>query len=106
MIARAQQRVGGRYSLRIPPGETAGAWLIRADLADLFIGYAHYARQMLAADDLRTLVIPSPWNIQADYQLTMVEKSHEAQQLCRFILGSIGQHYLQQAGFLSVSDGS
>ncbi|PLL97183.1 molybdate ABC transporter substrate-binding protein, partial [Klebsiella pneumoniae] len=42
MAGRAQQLVGGRDSLSVPPGEIAGAWPIRQNLADLFIGYAHY----------------------------------------------------------------
>ncbi|ENY57117.1 molybdate ABC transporter periplasmic molybdate-binding protein, partial [Klebsiella pneumoniae subsp. pneumoniae KpMDU1] len=29
MAGRAQQLVGGRDSLSVPPGEIAGAWLIR-----------------------------------------------------------------------------
>ena len=100
MMARAQQLVGGRQSLSVPPGETAGAWLIREGLTDLFIGYAHYASQMTMADDLRTVTIPAPWNIQADYQLTTLDESAGAQRLCRFILGAEGQQYLQAAGFL------
>ncbi|HAT1618184.1 TPA: solute-binding protein, partial [Raoultella ornithinolytica] len=89
-----------RQSLSVPPGETAGAWLIREGLTDLFIGYAHYASQMTMADDLRTVAIPAPWNIQADYQLTTLDESAGAQRLCRFILGAEGQQYLQAAGFL------
>jgi molybdate transport system substrate-binding protein len=89
----------GRQSLSVPPGETAGAWLIREGLTDLFIGYAHYASQMAMADDLRTVTIPAPWNIQADYQLTTLDESAGAQRLCRFILGAEGQQYLQAAGF-------
>lgn len=65
----AQQLVGGRDSLSVPPGEIAGAWLIRQNLADLFIGYAHYGPALAACDDLRTLTIPAPWNIRCDYQL-------------------------------------
>lgn len=102
MMARAQQLVGGRQPHTIPPGETAGGWLIRQDLTDLFIGYAHYASQ-ITSDFLSTLTIPSPWNIQADYQMTITEESSEAQQLCHFILSLPGQHYLQQAGFLPVN---
>jgi molybdate transport system substrate-binding protein len=48
-----------------PAGRDGGAWLIREGLTDLFIGYAHYASQMAMADDLRTVTIPAPWNIQA-----------------------------------------
>ncbi|OKL75084.1 molybdate ABC transporter, periplasmic molybdate-binding protein, partial [Klebsiella pneumoniae MGH 31] len=69
MAGRAQQLVGGRDSLSVPPGEIAGAWLIRQNLADLFIGYAHYGPALAACDDLRTLTIPAPWNIRCDYQL-------------------------------------
>lgn len=100
LMARAQQLVGGRASLSVPPGETAGAWLIGEDLADLFIGYAHYALQMAARDDLRTVAIPAPWNVQAEYLLTMTQPGAGAQQLCRFILGADGQQYLRSAGFL------
>ncbi|HHG8772987.1 TPA: substrate-binding domain-containing protein [Raoultella planticola] len=103
LMARAHQLVGGRRSLSVPSGETAGAWLIREGLADLFIGYAHYASQMRAGDDLRTVAIPSPWNIQADYQLTVTEESAGARQLCRFILGAEGQRFLLAAGFLPAS---
>ncbi|BBV76086.1 molybdate ABC transporter substrate-binding protein [Raoultella planticola] len=103
MMARAQPLVGGRQSLSVPPGETAGAWLIREGLTDLFIGYAHYASQMALADDLRTVTIPAPWNIQADYLLTTLDESAGAQRLCRFILGAEGQHALQAAGFLPAS---
>jgi molybdate transport system substrate-binding protein len=43
IMARARPLVGGRDSLPVPAGEIAGAWLIRENLTDLFIGYAHYA---------------------------------------------------------------
>lgn len=62
-MARAQQLVGGRASLTVPSGATAGAWLIGEDFADLFIGYAHYAVQMTESAQFRTLLIPEPWNI-------------------------------------------
>lgn len=104
IMVRAQQLVGGRDSLTIPAGETAGAWLIRENLTDLFIGYAHYATQMAACDDLRTLVIPPLWNIRCDYQLAQIEQSPGAQQLCRFILGVEGQRFLKNAGFLAIND--
>nr|MDQ6120654.1 substrate-binding domain-containing protein [Klebsiella pneumoniae subsp. pneumoniae] len=54
MAGRAQQLVGGRDSLSVPPGEIAGAWLIRQNLADLFIGYAHYGPALATCDVLRT----------------------------------------------------
>ncbi|VDR26746.1 molybdate ABC transporter periplasmic molybdate-binding protein [Raoultella terrigena] len=106
MMARARQLVGGRDSLKVPPGSTAAAWLIGEGLADLFIGYAHYASQMPAGDALRCVVIPPPWNVRADYYLTPIDESGDAQRLCRFILGDEGQGFLRAAGFLPLSGGS
>jgi molybdate transport system substrate-binding protein len=54
MAGRAQPLVGGRDSLSVPPGEIAGAWLIRQNLADLFIGYAHYGPALAPA----TICVP------------------------------------------------
>lgn len=102
-MTRARPLVGGRDSLPVPAGEIAGAWLIRQNLTDLFIGYAHYAAQMAACSDLRTLVIPPAWNVRCDYQLTQIEQSAGAQRLCRFILGGEGQRFLKNAGFLAIN---
>lgn len=104
IAGRAQPRVGGRDSLSVPPGEIAGAWLIRQNLADLFIGYAHYGPALAACDDLRTLTIPAPWNIRCDYQLARLRADPAALALYRFILGDVGQGYLRQAGFMPFSD--
>ncbi|HFU2422777.1 TPA: substrate-binding domain-containing protein, partial [Klebsiella variicola] len=93
-----------RDSLSVPPGEIAGAWLIRQNLADLFIGYAHYGPALAACDDLRTLTIPAPWNIRCDYQLARLRADPAALALYRFILGDVGQRYLRQAGFMPFSD--
>lgn len=90
MAGRAQQLVGGRDSLSVPPGEIAGAWLIRQNLADLFIGYAHYGPALATCDDLRTLTIPAPWNIRCDYQLARLRADPAALALYRFILGDVG----------------
>ncbi|SPX56057.1 Molybdenum-binding periplasmic protein [Klebsiella pneumoniae] len=98
----AQQLVGGRDSLSVPPGEIAGAWLIRQNLADLFIGYAHYGPALATCDDLRTLTIPAPWNIRCDYQLARLRADPAALALYRFILDDVGQGYLRQAGFYAV----
>ncbi|AWL60187.1 substrate-binding domain-containing protein [Klebsiella quasipneumoniae] len=104
LSGRAQPLVGGRDSLSVPPGAIAGAWLIRQNLADLFIGYAHYGAALAACDDLRTLVIPAPWNICCDYQLARLSADPAATALYRFILGEAGQACLRRAGFLSFSD--
>lgn len=104
MAGRAQQLVGGRDSLSVPPGEIAGAWLIRQNLADLFIGYAHYGPALATCDVLRTLTIPAPWNIRCDYQLARLRADPAALALYRFILGDVGRGYLRQAGFMPFSD--
>ncbi|MCY4763261.1 substrate-binding domain-containing protein [Klebsiella aerogenes] len=106
LMARAQQLVGGRASLTVPSGATAGAWLIGEDFADLFIGYAHYAVQMTESAQFRTLLIPEPWNIRCEYQLAEIEESAAARQLRRFITAEEGQNFLRAAGFLAVNDGS
>ena len=106
IMARARPLVGGRDSLPVPAGEIAGAWLIRENLTDLFIGYAHYAAKMAACSDLRTQLIPPAWNVRCDYLLAQIEQSAGAQRLCRFILGAEGQRLLKNAGFLPINDES
>lgn len=106
LMARAQPLVGGRGSPSVPAGTTAGEWLIGEDVADLFIGYAHYAVQMAASVRLRTILIPAPWNIRCEYQLAQIEESAAARQLRDFITGEEGQTFLRAAGFLAISDGS
>ena len=100
------QLVGGRDTLTLPPGVIASSWLLREGWVDLFIGYAHYAAQMAAYDDLHTLLIPPSWNVRCDYLLAQIEQSAGAQRLCRFILGAEGQRLLKDAGFLPISDES
>jgi molybdate transport system substrate-binding protein len=104
MMARARPLVGGRDSLACRR-EKSPAWLIRENLTDLFIGYAHYAAQMAACDDLRTLLIPPAWNVRCDYLLAQIEQSAGAQRLCRFILGAEGSA-TERRRFLPINDES
>ncbi|WP_421550064.1 substrate-binding domain-containing protein [Kluyvera intermedia] len=101
---RAIQLVGGRDSLTVPPGEIASRWLIRQGLADLFIGYAHYATASMGDTDIRNVTIPQPWNIRCEYYLAMLDESDAARQFCQFILAEEGQRCLRDAGFLAVRD--
>lgn len=100
---RAMQVVGGRDSLTIPAGEIASGWLIREGVADLFIGYAHYAAALAGQTDLRLVPIPAAHNIGCDYQLARLEETAAARQLCAFILSEEGQRGLSDAGFLPVN---
>lgn len=98
--ARAKMLVGGRDSLTVPAGEIASAWLIRENLTDLFIGYAHYAQALVNADDLRLLAIPDQYQRRCEYQLALLQD--EAHSLAQFIVSSAGQTFLHQAGFLTL----
>ena len=98
--ARAQMLVGGRESLSGPVGEIASAWLIRQNLTDLFIGYAHYAQALENTDDLRILAIPDEFQTRCEYQLALINAN--AEPLARFIVGPDGQTFLRQAGFLTL----
>ncbi|MCV5222718.1 substrate-binding domain-containing protein, partial [Escherichia coli] len=95
---------GGGHSFALPPAAIASAWLIRQNLADLFIGYAHYGPALATCDDLRTLTIPAPWNNRCDYQLARLRADPAALALYRFILVDVGHGYLRQAGFMPFSD--
>lgn len=98
---RAHKLVGGRDTLSVPAGEIASAWLIRQGLADLFIGYRHYAMALADEADLRVVDIPGAWNIRCDYQLALLDDAPATQALAQFILAAEGQMFLRDAGFLA-----
>jgi ABC-type molybdate transport system, periplasmic component len=98
---RAHQLVGGRETLTVPEGEIASAWLIRQNLTDLFIGYAHYAQALSHTDDLLILNLPELFNPRAKYQLALINEV--AQPLMSFVLAEEGQAFLRQAGFLTLN---
>lgn len=100
LSTRAQQLVGGRASLIVPAGEIASAWLIRQNLTDLFVGYAHYAQALENSDDLRILALPDTYQTRCEYQLARL--SDEAHLLEQFIVASEGQAFLREAAFLTL----
>lgn len=97
---RAVPLVGGRDTVKIPPGELASAWILRQGLADLFIGYAHYAKTLRALPGVRYVAIPTKYNIECEYQLAVLEASKDVLALVEFMLGHDGQAFLTAAGFL------
>lgn len=101
---RAIPLVGGRDTVRIPQGELASAWVLRQGLADLFIGYAHYAKTLRTLPNVRYVAIPAEYNIQCEYQLALLEASKDALALVEFMLGNGGQEFLIAAGFLPLTD--
>jgi molybdate transport system substrate-binding protein len=98
--SRAKMLVGGRDSLTVPADEIASAWLIRNNLTDLFIGYAHYARALENADDLRILPLPDAYQTRCEYQLALLNDA--AAPLATFITAPEGQAFLRHAGFLTL----
>ncbi|QMA42178.1 substrate-binding domain-containing protein [Citrobacter freundii] len=101
---RAIPLVGGRDTIKIPQGEIASAWILRQGLADLFIGYAHYAHTLRALPDVHYVAIPDEHNIHCEYQLAVLEASKEVMALVEFILSRDGQAFLTAAGFLPLND--
>ncbi|MCS2154469.1 substrate-binding domain-containing protein [Scandinavium goeteborgense] len=100
LTARAHRLVGGRTSLTVPAGEIASAWLIRRDLTDVFIGYAHYAQALGDSDDLCILALPETYQTRCEYQLARL--SDAARPLEQCIVAPEGQAFLRQAGFLTL----
>ena len=96
---RAIPLVGGRDTVKVPNGELASAWIIRQGLADLFIGYAHYATALAGQPDIRCVSIPSEYNVRCEYQLAVRDASKNVQALVNYILARGGQEYLTAAGF-------
>ncbi|CAM7577239.1 Molybdenum ABC transporter, periplasmic molybdate-binding protein [Citrobacter freundii] len=101
--ARAIPLVGGRDTIKIPQGELASAWILRQGLADLFIGYAHYAHALHAMTDVHYVAIPDEHNICCEYQLAVLDASKEVMALVEFILSRSGQAFLTAAGFLPLN---
>lgn len=101
--SRACQLVGGSEASIVPPGEIAGGWLIRQNLTDLFIGYAHYARALSEDAALRIVDIPQAQNVRCDYHVARLSQCDAARQLYAFILAEEGQAYLRSAGFLAAN---
>ncbi len=92
-----------RDTVKIPQGELASAWILRQGLADLFIGYAHYAHALHAMTDVHYVAIPDEHNICCEYQLAVLDASKEVMALVEFILSRSGQAFLTAAGFLPLN---
>ncbi|QIU89073.1 extracellular solute-binding protein [Yokenella regensburgei] len=100
---RAQKVVGGRDSVTVPEGEIASLWLIRQNLVDLFIGYAHYAQALAGQKEVRVVAIPPAYNPRCEYQLAVLDDAPEVRQLVAFITGPEGQARLREVGFLPLN---
>ena len=101
IAGRALALVGGRDTLPVPAGEIAGGWLLDHNRADIFIGYAHYARQLESSGRFHTLAIPEDYAPRCEYQLARLSGNPETTALAAWILSVPGQRFLLQAGLLA-----
>lgn len=102
--ARATPLVGATLTHAIPPGMTAGSYLIRSGQSDMHIGYASYLPLLLNQPDLHVVNVPEPYRIEAEYRLALLNPvRHEAQGLMAYILSPPGQAFLVNNGFVPLS---
>ncbi|MCT2417830.1 molybdate ABC transporter substrate-binding protein [Pantoea sp. 22096] len=94
---RALPLAGGRDSPVIPTGRLAAEWIIQADMADLFIGYASYRTALSRAAGLTVLDIPAAVNPVARYACAVI--TPEAQKLATFLGSEQAKGVLRDAGF-------
>ncbi|NLS54870.1 molybdate ABC transporter substrate-binding protein [Hafnia alvei] len=95
--SHAKQLVGGKAGLQVPETEIASAWLIHQGLADVFVGYAHYAQWLEHDADIAAVTISEADNIFATYALAL--RSDAAQPLATYLLSSDIQQQFVSAGF-------
>lgn len=94
---RALPLAGGRDSPVIPTGRLAAEWIIQADMADLFIGYASYRTALSRAAGLTVVDIPAAVNPVARYACAVI--TPEAQRLATFLGSEQPKGVLRDAGF-------
>lgn len=94
---RALPLAGGRDSPVIPTGRLAAEWIIQADMADLFIGYASYRTVLSRAAGLTVLDISAAVNPVARYACAVI--TPEAQRLATFLGSEQAKGVLRDAGF-------
>jgi len=71
--------------------------LIRQGLADVFVGYSHYAQWLQHDADIAAVTIPDADNIFATYALAL--HSDVAQPLVEYLLSNDVQQQFVSAGF-------
>ena len=107
MLARFTERTGINVAVQYgPAGELASAWILRQGFADVFIGYAHYAKALSGKTDIRCITLADDHNILCEYQLAVLDSTPEVNMLVSFILSPEGQAFLTAAGFLTVTSQS
>ncbi|MEG1655207.1 MAG: substrate-binding domain-containing protein, partial [Hafnia sp.] len=96
---RARQLVGGIDSLQVPANEIASGWIIQQGLADVFVGYAHYAQWLRNNQTVAVVNIPDTDNVFATYALALRDES--ARPLAEYLLSPRLQQQFINAGFLA-----
>ena len=94
---RARQLVGGIDSLQVPANEIASGWIIQQGLADVFVGYAHYAQWLRNNQTVAVVNIPDTDNVFATYALALRDES--ARPLAEYLSSPRLQQQFINAGF-------
>lgn len=97
LMRRALPLVGGRHSAPVPPGQMAAPWLLLQGRADLFLGYAHGARQLQADGRFFCLFLPPEWAVTAQYVAAQLTPA--AQDFMQFLCSAQARHIMTAAGF-------
>ncbi|RWR01648.1 molybdenum ABC transporter substrate-binding protein [[Pantoea] beijingensis] len=98
---RARALVGGADSLVVPEGELAAEWIIRQQLADIFIGYQSYALRLCNCDNIAVMEIPASYQIRANYAFAVCHP--RAQLLASFLVSERAQSILEREGFIPLN---
>ena len=99
--SKALKLVGGTENqVVIPPGEMASHYLLKNDYADMMLGYAHYQTR-LENEGMLCHVLPSKYNIRAEYVLAMLNDTELTQRFYQFLLSEYAQDIIRKNGFKS-----
>lgn len=101
---RAKPLVGGSMTHNVPPGMTAGSYLIRSGQSDMHIGYSSYLPLLLNQPDLHVVMVPPAYNVTAEYMLALLNPVRpETRLLADTILSPQGQEFLVSNGFTALA---
>ncbi|EIJ68758.1 substrate-binding domain-containing protein [Pasteurella bettyae] len=94
----AYQLVGGRNSVKIPQGELASCYLLQHYPIDMFIGYAHYRKQLKHNSAFIIKSLPAEFSIMANYSCGLLNQN--AMRFYHYLASSQAQAIIQSQGFM------
>ena len=78
----------------------ASHYLLKNDYADMMLGYAHYQTR-LENEGMLCHVLPSKYDIRAEYVLAMLNDTELTQRFYQFLLSEYAQDIIRKNGFKS-----